>query len=428
MTTGTDTYRLRGAGRRAARAVRAAGRALLLAVAGRDRPVSWPRRWLRWVVTAAMVPAGYAAFMLTVLGLPQRLGVARPALALLVALPVLLVIRYPLMAWRVGWLAALIAPPLTHATGWPWGSWPWSPAQIPILLAVCAVAGLRSPRPALWGMCALMVPVAWLSAGHLDNAVSMTLLLAVFAVLVDSVGGRLRAQRALHAESERTELERARRAVLEERTRIAREMHDVVAHHMSLIAVQAETAPYRRDDLTAGATEELGSIGAQARQALAEMRRLLGVLRSDPSAERAPQPGLAELPELVASADRAGVRVSLADIPDGAVPEIPETVQVCAYRITQEALSNVARHAPGAAVTVSLDRKPDRLRLRIENGRGDRPARAVAGGGHGLVGMRERATLLGGTLVAGGTPAGGFAVTAELPYSGGEPAADRVPG
>jgi signal transduction histidine kinase len=194
-------------------------------------------------------------------------------------------------------------------------------------------------------------------------------------------------------------------------------MHDVVAHHMSMIAVQAETAPYRVAGLPDTAREELATIATSARSALADMRRLLGVLRAEnDEALRAPQPGLGDVPDLVATATRAGVPVEL-DMPpaDG----IPEAVGLAAYRIVQEALANTARHAPGGPVRIAGRVADQRLELAIRNGPavpGIAPPPTAAGAGHGVVGMRERATLLGGTLAAGRDPDGGYTVTAVLPF------------
>jgi len=235
------------------------------------------------------------------------------------------------------------------------------------------------------------------------------------AIAVDSIGSRLRAQRALADQTERAEDERARRAVLEERTRIARELHDVVAHHMSLIAVRAETAPYRLADLPESARAEFGSLSVVAREALAEMRRLLGVLRHDQPADLAPQPKLADLPSLVDTARRAGLSVKLS-VP-AALDHVPPGVGVCAYRIVQESLSNVSQHAPGAAVTVSVGHDSGAVLLRVANGPGapaDPPVNDH-GPGHGLTGMRERVALLGGSMSAAPSPDGGFVVSAVLP-------------
>jgi len=206
--------------------------------------------------------------------------------------------------------------------------------------------------------------------------------------------------------------------VLEERARIARELHDVVAHHMSLVAVRAETAPYRLAGLDDAVRGEFGSLSETAREALSDMRRLLGVLRYDQPAGRSPQPRLSDLPELIETSRKAGVPVRLAAPP---ALEVPSGVGVCAYRIVQESLSNAGRHAPGAAVTVTVDHDVDAVLLRVANG----PAEPVdlveigagpaPGPGHGLTGMRERVALLGGSLSAGPSPDGGFVVSALLP-------------
>jgi signal transduction histidine kinase len=281
------------------------------------------------------------------------------------------------------------------------------------------LAGVRQQRPELWWMWALsLIPwCLWLTA-DIPNmhgpAVSVVLFTAA-VIAVDSIGSRLRAQRSLATQTERAEAERARRAVLEERTRIARELHDVVAHHMSLIAVRAETAPYRLTGLTESAQAEFSSLSEVAREALAEMRRLLGVLRYDQPAALAPQPQLADLPALVDAARRAGAPVEFSA--PTALGQVPAGVGVCAYRIVQESLSNASQHAPGAPVTVSVDHDCGAVLLRVANGPGAHPAPSgnEHGPGHGLTGMHERVALLGGSLTAGPAPGGGFVVSAVLP-------------
>lgn len=385
---------------------------------GADTPIRWPARrgrGLRWAARIAVVIAIavlYPVTMVTVLDAhPGEHSATVLVLAVVQLLPLVLALRYPLMGWRIGVLAALLAPVVRSAPTW--GAWPWEPAQIPILAVAFVLAGLRYQRAVLWWMWAVMAAVL---AVHVDagNAPGGLAALTIGAVLVDLIRSRLRAQRALVAETERTELEKARRAALEERTRIARELHDVVAHHMSLIVVQAQTAPYRRDDISPGAAEELDSIGAQARSALVEMRRLLGVLRSDGDALRAPQPGLSDVDSLVAGGRRAGVRISYRA--EGLAHRPPTGVQVCAYRLVQEALSNATRHAAGAPVEITVEVTTDRVRLRVHNEPGTRRG-AGTGAGHGLVGMRERVALLGGVLHAGPDPDGGFTVAAELPIA-----------
>jgi signal transduction histidine kinase len=208
------------------------------------------------------------------------------------------------------------------------------------------------------------------------------------------------------------------RALLEERQRIARELHDVVAHHMSVIAIQAEAAPYKTADPPPELVESFGEIRASALAGLTELRRVLGVLRTG-GQDTTPQPGLADLDALLDSARSGGVSVTVTR--SGNPLTLPEGVDLSAYRIMQEALSNAMRHAPGSHVQLHLAYRPDSLALEIRN---DAVAPVLvpsgtraAGGGHGLVGMRERATMLGGSLDAGPTEDGGFLVAAVLPVS-----------
>jgi signal transduction histidine kinase len=205
-----------------------------------------------------------------------------------------------------------------------------------------------------------------------------------------------------------------------ERARIARELHDVVAHHISMIAVQAETARLATPGMPAAGAQRLLQIGDTARASLTEMRRLLGVLREDAvdepgadrgGADRQPQPGLHQLYELVDEARSAsGAATRL--IVSGPPATVDPGVELAAYRIVQEALTNTRRHAPGAAVDVELRHTSDALRLRIrDNGPG--PSRKADG--HGLAGMRERAAAAGGDLRTGAAPGGGFLIEATLP-------------
>lgn len=220
-----------------------------------------------------------------------------------------------------------------------------------------------------------------------------------------------------------------------ERARIARELHDVVAHHISMIAVQAETARLATPGMPAAGARRLLEIGDTARAALTEMRRLLGVLRDDARAadlsssagqparaERRPQPTLQQLVELLDEARNAsmtGVRL----IVSGSPATLDPGVELAAYRIIQEALTNARRHAPGAAVDVELHYTAETLRLRVrDNGPGSDSGTAGGasvhtrpGSGHGLLGMRERATAVGGVLTAGPASVGGFLVEATLP-------------
>ncbi len=295
------------------------------------------------------------------------------------------------------------------------------PPQLIVMLAAFCLAGVRCERAVLWSMWALsLIPwLLWLSAdvANRDGPAGATIVFTAATIAVDSIGSRLRAQRALSAQRERAEDERARRAVLEERTRIARELHDVVAHHMSLIAVRAETAPYRLKGLGAPVLAEFGALSGAAREALADMRRLLGVLRQDEHAVLAPQPQLSDLPALVDAARQAGVPVELS-VSHGL--QVPAGIGVCAYRIVQESLSNAGQHSPGAAVTVSIGRDSGAVLLRVANGPGTPAGLSLTEGGTGggLIGMRERVALLGGSFSAGPAPDGGFLVSAVLPVGG----------
>ena len=256
------------------------------------------------------------------------------------------------------------------------------------------------------------------------------------------VGRRVQLRTERAAELLLEQAAEARRIVIEERTRIARELHDVVAHRVSLMTVQAGAAKTVAAEDPEGALRAMGAVEEAGRQALDELRHLLGVLRPETGLDGlGPQPGLADLPRLVEQTRGAGLDVSLAT--DGVPAELPARVDLFAYRIVQEALTNVLKHAgPGAHTEVRLG--TDRSGIVVEvldDGKGLEPPSAAAGpfrpadspvgdrqdrrsgrsAGHGIVGMRERVRLLGGTLEARPRPDGGFRVVAHLP-TGGEPA------
>jgi signal transduction histidine kinase len=225
--------------------------------------------------------------------------------------------------------------------------------------------------------------------------------------------GRMVRERRVDAARSAAEL--AGRAVAEERLRIARELHDVVAHGMSLIAVKAGTANHVMAVRPDEARDALRVIESTSRAALVEMRHLLGVLRSDvDGTELAPAPGLAGLPALVERAKQAGVPVEL-DV-QGAQP-LPEGVALSVYRIVQEALTNVVRHAAPARCRVSVVAGPSEVHVEVtDDGPGTRMLPPNRSGGHGLIGMRERVLMHGGSFHAGPRPEGGFGVSAGLPY------------
>jgi signal transduction histidine kinase len=310
-------------------------------------------------------------------------------------------------------------------------------AAVVALAGVLHLAGARGPyRMSLVLVVPFVVyavaPIGSRPGGEVFGAV--LLLIAAGAL----TSGGLRRSRALDAERRaasgaHTEMAHAY-AAREERARIARELHDVVAHHISLISVQAETARLTVPGMPADGAARLLAIGETARQALTEMRRVLGVLREDsgsdsPLSQRArdggarqpppgqsPQPGLDQLITLVDD-DRAagGSRTRL--VVSGASQRLDPGLEVTAYRIVQEALTNARRHAPGSAVDIEVGFHPDRLHLHVWNTWGDRRAEP-SGAGFGLVGMRERVALAGGTLRTAHSRTGGFVVEAVLPVNG----------
>jgi signal transduction histidine kinase len=231
--------------------------------------------------------------------------------------------------------------------------------------------------------------------------------------LVWYIGRRLRIRAERAAQLEREQAAEARRAIAEERTRIARELHDVVAHRVSLMTVQAGAAKTIAADDPASASQAMHEVEKAGRQALDELRHLLGVLRPEADVEAlGPQPGLADVPRLVERFRAAGLDVSLAM--KGAQTDLPARVDLSAYRIAQEALTNVLKHAgPSTRTEVRLSADNHHVAIEVlDNGRG---GTILPGSGHGVVGMRERASLLGGSLHAGPRPGGGFQVVARLP-------------
>jgi signal transduction histidine kinase len=221
-----------------------------------------------------------------------------------------------------------------------------------------------------------------------------------------------REQRAQIAERERDVA--GREAVVEERARIARELHDVIAHNVSMIVVQAGAERRVLDGASASTHEVLQTIEQIGRSALTEMRRLLGMLRSDADDALAPQPGLGDVPRLVTQVREAGLPVDLRI--DGERRELPVGIELSAYRIVQEALTNALKHAGEAHAAVRIRYGDDSLELEIVDD-GAEEANRLAGGGHGLVGMRERVALYGGRFDASPNPGGGFVVRAKLPIA-----------
>jgi signal transduction histidine kinase len=239
---------------------------------------------------------------------------------------------------------------------------------------------------------------------------------ALYMVACWLVGIFARSRREVAAHASRAaEIEReAGQAVFEERARMARELHDIVSHNLSVVVLQAAGARAQADPPTDPGTLE--KIERSGREALVEMRRLLGVLRADgEDAALAPQPGLAQLDALVAGVRAHGLDIEL--IVDGACDGLPPALDLSAYRIVQEALTNTLKHAGHARARVRVSRGPDAVVIEVVDDGGGALAAAPSDGGHGLVGMRERVALFGGDLRAEPRPEGGFAVQARLPLA-----------
>ncbi|MEN3538320.1 sensor histidine kinase [Microbispora sp. ZYX-F-249] len=351
-----------------------------------------------------------------------------PALPFAIAHAAVLVValRWPLPAWWLSTAFLACTVTSTYSPAHSGESWPWTVhAGVLFLVALrnrprVAAETLLLGVPLAWGMGSVAGDTTiWLDVTFPSFVVEV---LPVFAAAV-LAGAAVRARRVARerlAEQETAVIrERERRTLLEERARIARELHDVVAHHMSVISVQADAAPYRVPDPPQELVASFAVIRQNALEALTELRRVLGVLRAesapDPAAPGAPQPTLDDLGDLVTNVRAAGLRVET-DV-RGTPGALSPGVELSAFRIAQEALSNALRHAPGARVHVEIAHTATALRLTVRNGPGRHAPAPSPGAGHGLLGMRERAAMLGGDLAAGPVPGGGYEVTAVLPLS-----------
>jgi signal transduction histidine kinase len=338
--------------------------------------------------------------------------------ALLALCPVLLVLLRPIGAF---WFS-LVAAPIAAVLGNSSYDWPWPAGGFVAHLVVVTVAAIRArPRTAGWMWILTAVygigSETTIGGGHYSSNTGPMLVVLALSLLVVTVWHiRRSAEREVTAQQTVTAHERSRRTLLEERTTIARELHDVVAHHMSVVAIQAEAAPYRVENPPPELEKAFATIRENAVAALTELRRVLGVVRAeDYEAPDAPQPTLADLDGLIANVREAGLSVDKAVT--GAVRELPQGVELSAYRIVQEALSNTLRHAPGASARVEIGYVLGGLGLRIVNG--PRPELSLLkpspGAGHGITGMRERVSMLNGEMTAGATDEGGYEVAVFLP-------------
>ncbi|MFF5023882.1 sensor histidine kinase [Streptomyces collinus] len=398
--------------------------------------------WLRWLPHGLL---WLAAFGVT-LGATAQLGdhgrlPFGPAFAIGLGQggAIVLAMSRPIAGWWLSTTATVVGAVAVHGgldtVAGSRFTWPWTAAGIIAHLLVLLLLALRVRTRVSVEALALTVLLTYLLEGvwgggrYQPTGVVTVVLCTVVVVLGTALRGRREARAELVEQTTLTSEERARRTLLEERSRIARELHDVVAHHMSVISIQAQVAPHLVTDPTPELIENLDGIRQNALEALTELRRVLGVLRSenpeDPyglgapgggAAPDAPQPTLDRLDALIENTRAAGLDVT-AQTRGRARPYAPG-VELSAYRIVQEALSNALRHAPGSRVRVEVAHLPDGVRLAVTNSPPGRPVPPSPGAGHGLLGMRERAAMLGGHVTAAGTPHGGFAVSAFLPRDG----------
>ena len=362
-------------------------------------------RPIHWLILDALIAFGYAVVLSAHL-LQRPAGRSIPLGLATIAILSLAIAgrrRQPEVALAVSLLVLI-------ALGWPYQSLPaaWC------ALYLVALNGLRRPASSLL-VVVLIAPAARVPG--LDRLVLLGLISGLVWTIGYAVGRSREYERELRLHRDRqseAELEQARRGVTEERMRIARELHDVVAHSMSVITVQAGFGHLVIDEQPAQARAALSAIETTGRAALTEMRRLLNVLRDDgpgASSTLTPTPGLNDLDRLIAQTAKAGVHVQLEIT--GQPRQLPSGIELSAYRIVQEALTNVVKHADTLASRVEIAYWERELSIEITDaGRGGPVA---DGNGHGLIGMRERVTLYGGSLQAAPLPDGGFQVVARLP-------------
>ncbi|MDJ0343447.1 sensor histidine kinase [Streptomyces sp. H10-C2] len=421
-----------GGGRQVVSALSAASRALrddLWSAAADPLPRMGGPRWLARLPHVLIV-----VFALFVVKFADNYPLDKTSSAFAVILSLALVVAMfrPMLAWWVSVISMVVAVQGTELARTPFPgigpgidagtTLPWSTPGAALQAGVLFLLALRvRPRVTAETLAiSLLTGLACISfsfRGHNDNAARVLVVFVIAAVLGAALRGRRVARTQLVVQEELNAEERARRTLLEERNRIARELHDVVAHHMSVISIQAQVAPHLVENPSDELKANLVGIRQNAVEALTELRRVLGVLRSEDAlpdgVRHAPQPGLDRLDELVGNVRGAGLTVTTGTT--GPPYRLSPGVELSAFRIVQEALSNAMRHAPGAEVRVEIGYQPFWVMVRVTNSQPARPAPPSQGSGHGLLGMRERTAMLGGELSTGATPEGGYEVTALLP-------------
>ncbi|MFE2460745.1 sensor histidine kinase [Streptomyces sp. NPDC059402] len=404
-----------------------------------------PSVWLRWFPHGVVCLAALGVLLGDAAQLGDN-GRVEPGFAFLIAVAqagaMVLALWRPVAAWwlsMAGMLVGAFAVRTQMVVGGYEFTWPWTAAGLIGHLFVMLLLALRvRTRVSVEALLLTAFPTYVVQGlvgapNYLPTGQLAVILFAVVVLLGIALRGRREARTQLAEQTSLTAEERARRTLLEERGRIARELHDVVAHHMSVISIQAQVAPLLVENPPDELKENLAGIRQNALEALTELRRVLGVLRAEQpnaleapegsaTAPHAPQPTLDRLDALVDNIRAAGLTVALDS--SGTRRPLPPGVELSAYRIVQEALSNVLRHAPGATARVHLTHLPIGLRVEVSNTRPKRAAAPSQGAGHGLLGMRERVAMLDGTLTAHPLPGGGYQVAAFLPTDGPDLPAD----
>lgn len=401
------------------------------------RPVRWVgSRGSSFVARHADLLVWLAAGIMLVIGWPtvgmtyEVTSALWPLVAALGVLPLIWLRVAPFFGW-VSWVIPGALFPLVfryppNAFGVVDGRFPWQITAFLVLLALLITVGVKE-SPARIGLTLLgtaLIFLAYLpdgmSIGWIFGAAAFTglgvLLRGLSRSRSEAAEQKRRAEeqtRRAEEQASRAELEAARAVVAEERTRIARDLHDVVAHRMSMVVVQAQSAQYRLDGVSPEVAAEFESVAVQAREALNEVRVMLGVLRSEEHGpDQAPQPGAEDVLRLLRATSQAGVDLSWSVTGEH---QASPTTEMVLYRVLQESLANATRHAPGAPVRVEIG-YDEQVAVQVASGPGHRPPGEVSGsGGHGIPGMSARAASVGGRLTASPTSDGGWLVSATLP-------------
>ena len=375
--------------------------------------------WL-WIVVSAVAVAIVAVqtpVTAAIYGVPPAVAFT---LTVLHAGALPLALRWPILAAMLSVVAACALQWTTAPL--PSAPWPWSVTAEVAQFVVVLLLALRT----VWQVATatLLASVAGSAGVAIVHGATMPDAAAVDIIVFVSIGAgvlglgiavrqwrRIRTQLVRERRISADEL--SRRVVAEEKTRLARDLHDVIAHSMSVISVQAASAPARLGGVEPRTAEEFSDIAAQARTALREMRVLLGALRDDEAAPVEPQRGIGDIGVLVRQTAQAGADVRL-EWTGPRTPRLSAVADLAAYRVVQEAVSNALRHAPGAAIAVIVEVGSRGVGIRVRNARGSSPSTDVGGGGHGLVAMSERVRGAGGVVHAHATHDGGFEVAAEF--------------